>query len=600
MFIMLSTTVSSATELPVNVRQDVPVTDEIGPIEARVTDIKLPGVKLSVYPKQPTGNIASRNPFFHSVYPIIELPLDYYDTTTRILKFNVRLGGHPHDISNAAMDEAKKSAAIALNQADAWEQIVINSMPLAAYRITLIHGGQRLVLSEGSATSNQLGLGENFPISQPIGDQWVHDALVNQINEVFIEFDAYYRFRVFDVQSALIEIRQHVAAETFEEVLGEGASSPAFVTRDVLNTIQQRAERSIRIQLPAGSSGELLTNLDKFKAEFSNLPPLTFGDLAAINTTLYYGADQAQLEMTPQVFKELTTEWSSSQQFEESFQETWNQFRSLQQQSSSTAEFFDLMHTRYIGGGSASAKMDILKLGSGSGRGSFNYDNTWDEQSSEQRSEFEKFAEEISGSSTVSQYILENIAEDWTGQRNIETVTAQNLQIYRISEARIEQALALVVDVIEELPSVLKNDPERLRLVGANTMIAVDLDNLVSTLTVPVADTLMNDPAFVASVTGPVGPEGPPMTNAFEIRIGNDVTVSRDERNGRSTARCSSGYTAIAVACEVSNAETFLVTQNGSFLQGDSGRCHFRFEGGSGSKDGRARVACMRSDLLFP
>jgi hypothetical protein len=114
----------------------------------------------------------------------------------------------------------------------------------------------------------------------------------------------------------------------------------------------------------------------------------------------------------------------------------------------------------------------------------------------------------------------------------------------------------------------------------------------------------------VASVTGPVGPQGPagpvgpqgpPMRNAFEMRLGNNVTVSRDERNGRSTASCSSGYTAIAVACEVSNGETFLLTQNGSFLEGDRALCHFQFQGNSDyQKRARARVACMRSDLLFP
>ncbi|MBV7337568.1 hypothetical protein KFU94_56940 [Chloroflexi bacterium TSY] len=94
------------------------------------------------------------------------------------------------------------------------------------------------------------------------------------------------------------------------------------------------------------------------------------------------------------------------------------------------------------------------------------------------------------------------------------------------------------------------------------------------------------------------------MDRAFYIQEGNTKTLQgiggNTYRNGQSVASCQSGYTAIAVVCEISNKETYMVSERGSFLDSGAGVCNFRFDANNDqySKKVHAKVLCVDSTFL--
>ena len=154
----------------------------------------------------------------------------------------------------------------------------------------------------------------------------------------------------------------------------------------MLNKIQQEVATSVRVQVPADASDSLLESLELLRTKFDAIPVLSLQELDKANETLYYRAGNAQIEIQPEVFRELTTSWSSSEDFKQSFQQTWNNVHELARDSNTTEEFYKKLHTQYKGGGGAKAQFDLIKVLSAGGSFDFNLDLTWDEQTDEKRS----------------------------------------------------------------------------------------------------------------------------------------------------------------------------------------------------------------------
>ena len=213
-----------------------------------------------------------------------------------------------------------------------------------------------------------------------------------------------------------------------------------------------------------------------------------------------------QGEIKPQVLRELLTSWSSSQEFQNSFQKTWDTMHTLASQVKDEEAFYNEMQKQDKGGGSLATQANIIQVAVD---GDFNYDKAWKDVEIGQRTKFKEFYEHVRDSGSLSEGTLQKIAEAFTGQREVSKVTAQNLQIYRISSTNIERELIAIADIITSLPLEVQSRTQWLDLKGPNTKIPVDLGNLVGELTGPVAKELAADKSFQQSVKGEKGDPGP-------------------------------------------------------------------------------------------
>lgn len=434
---------------------------EIGVVDGRVGSVPIPNYALSVYARRPTGSVQVRNPFFYEVWPVVDYRSSkIFDADTNRLVFDLNIG---KDIEPALLDAARKQVATGIGDGDP-EDVVLLPLDLEAYELYLTGVKTRELLAIGQPIEGPFG--PIIAVDAQIEDPALREALAKDPASLSLILRPFYRFKVFDIERARMEINQKVVAATLEKVLGETPTGKVLVTRDVLNKLKQEAITNVRLQVPADASGSLVAALERMEERFSTLPSLTLADLTSAQETLYYQVGNAQLEMTPQVLHELTTNWSSSEQFNQSFTQAWSNLHELARESNSAEEFYNQMHKQYKG--ASGGGFSFLAI---SADADFDLDLTWDEQSSEKRSNFEKFYEKAQNEGSISEETLKNIAESFTGLRDLTNVTAKDLKIYRVSDADLQSRLSLVTEQLKELPNILDSRTRTLKLINPRTVV---------------------------------------------------------------------------------------------------------------------------------
>ena len=434
---------------------------DMGVVDGRVGSVRFPDFSLSVYARKPTGSIQARNPFFYEVWPVIEYPSStIYDANSNRLVFNLNID---KAVDPAILERAKLEVATTIGEGSP-EAVTLLPLELEAYELFLTQGSVKELVAKGDPSDGPFG--PMIAVSAQINDLTLREALAKDPSSLSLTLRPFYRFKVFDIQQARSEISQKVASATMENVLGLTPPGKILVTRDVLNKISQETVTSVRRQIPAGASPSLLDSLKELEQRFSELPTLSVADLASAQETLYYQAGSAQLEIQPDVLHELTTNWSSSEAFKDSFAKAWNTIHEQATESTSVEEFYSQLHEQHKGGGGGG--FEFFEIGA---NGNINWDLTWDEQSSEKRSDFEKFYEKAQDEGTISEETLRDISEAWTGERDYTKVTAKDLKIYRVSNADLQYQLSLVTQELTELPNVLDSRTRTLKLISPDTVV---------------------------------------------------------------------------------------------------------------------------------
>lgn len=409
------------------------------------------GGPLGVYAKRDGQDLTE--PFFYELYPVIVPSSEaFYDPESRQLNFKIHLAKIPEDLMNQTAKRVAFSVTKDVGQA---ENVNFIPLGLRAYEVYLQLGNAYLPLLDLQKNNEYSG---EISVNETIEDQSFHEALLHNPSSLTVVFRAFYRFKVINVQVAKVELSINVASEIIETVLGSTASeaNSALVTRNVLNEIKRKSENKLLVQLEAGTSDDILDTVQAMSKQFLEIPELTVAEIEEMEDTLYYQAKNVQVEIQPATFRELTTSWSNEESFRNSFQETWDNFRQLDQEASSTEEFFEKLHTVVKSNSSTKAKANLFKIFDAGGGFSFNFDLTWDKQSSQQRTDFEKFHEQVKNNGSVSEETLKNIVEHWTGERDISRISPKNLKIYRISKIDLGKIVSVSMNTITELPSTLR------------------------------------------------------------------------------------------------------------------------------------------------
>lgn len=490
-------------QTPMQQGNDEPTGDDRGVIDAKVATIDVgPTLSLAVYPSEPAGNVRQRNPFFYEVHPVISFrSTSFYDSETRLLEFDIAL---PKITDEEQLAEARREVVLTIDGNA--EEVSLLPLKLEAYQVYIEWGTQQRLMEqklpgEGGPFDGLLRIGYE------VQDEVLHKRLQQDPASITISFRPFYRFRVFDVTGAIGQLRSALKEEVTEDIFGAGAPGNRLVSRTVMNELKRQSLTTVNIILPSNASDVQLSIVNMIERELDKLQ-ITPEEVREAQASYFYRAENVQLEITPEVFSELLTEWSSAEEFRQSFQETWDNLRELQDESTSSQQFFEKLQGLQEGGGKHAGKAGLFDIFDIEQDWGVDFKRTWDEQTNEQKEKFEKFQERVKTTGSVSEETLKNIAEEFTGQRELSWVNPSDLDIYRLSRADLEAVFQVAVSQIIRLESIFDERTKGMAFVGPETMVSVDLENLVGELTPTVAQTLQADAQFRAMVTGPKGDKG--------------------------------------------------------------------------------------------
>ena len=434
--------------------------EELGVPDSRLAVVPIANtLKLNVYAKGPTGKVADRNPFYHEQFPQVRFTSSHpYDSESGKVTFDLSLTSIPP----IAARLARQDAATAVNDADAAESIVLLPLELEAYRIFLQVGNEKELLAEGLALDGPYS--GNLPVSATINNLLIREALMANPADVRIVFQPFYRFQVYDLPAVKANFVSTATRRIFEDVFGAGGET-LLVTREGLNTIQQETDTTINMMFSGDTSAELASLVEAIREEIFGAEKVTAADLSNTDGNLYYSAEAAQIDISPIVLKEITSEWSNEEQFRESFSKTWSELHEMAKDEGSASKFYNRLFVDLKSSAKAAGKFDLIKMFNAGGSTSGKLDVMWEKLSSGEQSDFAKFFEQVRDSGSINEGTLRNVAETFVGTRDLSKVTPASIELYRVSRTNLRNSLSVAIGEVTSIETRLDGSTELLDLV---------------------------------------------------------------------------------------------------------------------------------------
>lgn len=425
------------------------------------------GVLLHCYSKAPSGGISERNPFYYTAHPEITITKHFYNAKTGDLKFDVTF----KELSKELASKMKLGVATSLNDRANADDVSLLPLEIEAYEVYLTLGDRRVRIATHKPSTASIGV--KAPVFAKIEDSTMLNFLSSAPEELTASFVSYYRFKVFNNEVASGRISSQAVINAFEDVTGDAAKADALVTREVANTLMTKVRSNVEISLPVDASAALLALFDQFISKIDEFEPLKPSEIKANDEKLYYSVAAAKLDLTPDVLKELTNEWTNETKFRESFMQTWDELHDLAKSSINEEEFYKHLQGHVKGNQKSAAKFNMIEMFSAGGSSSFSLDTAWNNLTKEKQKKVKEFHDLTKTKGSIEESLLQDIAESWTGERTLSSVTPNNLKIYRVTKQQLLKVFRTTITLKDVLGTELKPTIQNLDLVGPSTKISV-------------------------------------------------------------------------------------------------------------------------------
>ncbi len=332
--------------------------------------------------------------------------------------------------------------------------------------ILAVGNDERVVHKENSFRSNG-----KISVSHTVDDQRLHAALMNEPQSVVVKVIPYYRFEVYRSEEASWQITSQATKKVIETVIGDAHAG--LVTRDVKNELLERMSTQLTVAFDENAPDLAADLIERAHSAFSDFKPLSNEEVIGVGDQLYYGPENARLELAPRMIKHRTDSLTTHEKFRSVLDTAWNIIRKVAKATENAREFYKEIKHDYDHKGDHGGKFDVFEVISGGGHHKVDQDANWSELKSETQKHVEQVWKDAQTEGSIKQEYVEDIYENWTGERFVEDAEAKPIKIFRIERANLMRSLREVATRYKALSSRVTPIPVHLSLEGETSIVSI-------------------------------------------------------------------------------------------------------------------------------